>query len=308
MNIKSHVQFIAYNFIFLSISSYLYIKNDFIPELTSIFIQNDVFTDTIKFHAQLIVYNVVLLCISSYLHLKNVFINVLPKLTSISIQNDVSTDTIKFQVQLTGYNFVLLCISSYLYVKTIFINFLQVLTCISIENDIFTDTIKFQVKLMVYNFVLLCISSYLYVKNSFINFLPVLTLISIENDVFTDTIKYICKHENKLYNVKFIDHEFINLENQLSTFKNNLSENIKLRKSINHCCIKEKDGLYLIDITEYIREFIHYLDIEKHDIDTDYTVQFHMWKYIKQHLNIKKNVNVCIYLNNIDSTEVIIQC
>lgn len=150
------------------------------------------------------------------------------------------------------------------------------------------------IKVSIYYFLFLYITIYSYIKVFFINCLPTFIYISTDDN---NIVKYICKYKHKLYIVKFIDHPFVNLSHQIEEFKNNLDKNIKSRQSINHCCVKENDEEYTKDITEKIREFIHYLDQNKFN--------FNMWTYIKAHLKVKKDVY--IYLNDNNSTEIIIQ-
>jgi hypothetical protein len=88
------------------------------------------------------------------------------------------------------------------------------------------------------------------------------------------------------YNIKFINN--ISFEQ--------IEQIIKMRNVINHCCIIKND-VYVKDITEDIREFMHYFNND--------TLNFDIQDYIKCYI-LNDDSNIHIYLNDFDSTEIIL--
>ena len=146
---------------------------------------------------------------------------------------------------------------------------------------------------IIYNVLLLCIFIYNWVSYIFIKILPNIIYVSTHNiinnkfDLCIYTYKY--KHKNMLYNIKFINN--ISLEQ--------IEQNFKMRDVINHCCIM-KNGVYIKDITEDIREFMHYFN--------NATLNFDIQDYIKFYILNDEIMtsDIYIYLNDFDSTEIIL--
>jgi hypothetical protein len=145
-------------------------------------------------------------------------------------------------------------------------------------------------KKIIYNVLLLCTFIYNWLTYIFIKILPNIIYISTHNiinnkfDLCIYTYKY--KHKNMFYNIKFINN--ISFEQ--------IEQIIKMRNVINHCCIIKND-VYVKDITEDIREFMHYFNND--------TLNFDIQDYIKCYI-LNDDSNIHIYLNDFDSTEIIL--
>lgn len=108
-----------------------------------------------------------------------------------------------------------------------------------------------------------------------------------------DLLKYKYKYNNKYVLISFI--------NELgdSDLKNYIKLNIQLRPTINHCCIM-RNNEYIKDITDDIRQFIHYFQCNN-DVYT-----FDKWEFIKYSITESNNDDkVHIYMNDDVSTEII---
>lgn len=137
-------------------------------------------------------------------------------------------------------------------------------------------------------FFLYIIKMYVYFTDFLIYVLPKYILISYYNHEKFKVYKYIycSKSNNKFYNIKTI--------NDIGYSEASI---IKNRNLINHCCIINQNGKYVKDITEDIRQFLHYNNNK-----------FIKWEHILTHLDIYIDDTIVLHLNNdnLDECDIVV--
>lgn len=138
------------------------------------------------------------------------------------------------------------------------------------------------------NVILILIKQYLYIVDKICYILPTFIYIKSVDYRTLDTdfsiYEYWGKNNNR-YN-KFYTIE----DNKYSSNDGFKIYNASNRMLINHCCVVNNDGVYIKDITNEIRKFMHYRGLIE-------------WKYIIIHLNLTNDEKIIIYMNDIDMNE-----
>lgn len=146
----------------------------------------------------------------------------------------------------------------------------------------------YRLLLKVFLFILKC---YVYMLNLVSSVLPTFIFIKMQIHRSMDTDFTV--HEY-YYNAKGRFHKFKMIESKDYNI-NHYFDNINIEKlyDINHVCVVNKSGEYIMDITKDIREFIHLRKIIE-------------WKYILVHLGIEHEESIVVHRNDEDLSESIL--
>jgi hypothetical protein len=136
--------------------------------------------------------------------------------------------------------------------------------------------------------MLLIIRNYLYILEKFKVLIPryICVKTSIHRNIELDysVYDYWIKYNNKLYKMKVIEDNKYSIEDALMIYQPHTMN------LVNNCGVLDKNGEYIIDITQEIRYFMYYRGLIE-------------WKYILVHLNIEDKDSIVVYMNDIDLSE-----
>lgn len=144
------------------------------------------------------------------------------------------------------------------------------------------------IKINLYKTLVVFVQFYLYIYTKLIMILPKYIYSRTYNHNTTDmnysVYEYWYKYDNKYYKFKAIEDNVYNFKQACKIYS---PHNMTL---INHCCILDENGVYIRDITKEIRYFMYLRGLIE-------------WKYVLIHLDITKEYNLVMHMNDLDMIE-----